>query len=137
MVISFVFATIACIILGTIFLELFKLAIPAANGQSMIGLVKGFSLIAVFMSLTLALVHTCFGMTSLITDQTLAWIGGHMNSALGAKHDQQADNVLVAGVSHGRGGVNAGITESMRKGGGRGDEKPDKTDNPPPPPPRG
>lgn len=101
MVMAFVVATIACIILGTMLLELFKIAIPEANAQSMIGPIKFLGLLSVFMSLTLALVHTSFGMTSLITDQVLAWIGGHATSALGAQHDREAGSVFVGGyVSH-------------------------------------
>lgn len=118
MVISFVFATVACIILGTILLELFKAVVPASNAQSLIGPIKFFSLIAVFMSLTLALVHTCFGMTSVITDQTLAWIGGHANSALGARHDQEASNVVVAGVGHGRMAMGQGVGKMASATGG-------------------
>lgn len=84
----------------------------------MVGPIKIIGMLAVFMSLTLALVHTCFGMTGLITDQVLSWIGGHMNSALGARHDQEAGNVFVGAVGNVKsasGSVGNRVVEKMAK----------------------
>lgn len=68
----------------------------------MVGPVKIIGLLAVFISVVLALVHTCFGMTGLITDQVLAWIGGHMNSALGAQEGGRESQGCGGGKDAGR-----------------------------------
>lgn len=103
MVISFIVATLAVMVLGTLLLKLLALAIPQAQTNSMTGIVSFIGFIAVFLSLVLALVHTAFGMTGMITDQVLNWIGGHVGHAFGRDQDERAKQVFVAGVSKAEG----------------------------------
>lgn len=96
MVISFMIATLASMALGGLMIELLSRAIPQVQASSMTGLVSFVFFLLVFMALTLAIVHTTFNLVTLIPDQVLGWVGGHINSTLGKDHDQHVRNTMVA-----------------------------------------
>lgn len=96
MVISFIVATLAVMVLGTLMVKLLQLAIPQVQANSVTGVVSFLAFIAVFMSLTVAVVHSAFGLVTLIPDQVLGWVGGHVSSTLGRDHEQHVKNSLVA-----------------------------------------
>lgn len=103
MVISFIVATLGVMVLGTLLLKLMGVAVAQVQTDSLTGIVSFIGFIMVFMSLVLALIHTAFGMTGMITDQVLNWIGGHVGHAFGRDQDERSKQVFVGGMSKAEG----------------------------------
>ncbi len=87
----------ACLIAGgTLLNQIFGISIANVQFDSMTGLVSVLFFMAVYASMAMNLVHTCFNLIFIVPDQVIAWIGGHASTALGREdNDRMRQAVTV------------------------------------------
>lgn len=87
----------ACLIAGgTLLNQLFGISVANVQFDSLTGIVSVIFFLAVYLSMSMNLVHTCFNLILIVPDQVIAWIGGHASSTLGRDdNDRLRQSVAV------------------------------------------
>lgn len=86
----------ACLIAGgTLLNQLFGISVANVQFDSVTGLVSVIFFLAVYLSMAMNLVHTCFNLIFIVPDQVIAWIGGHASSTLGRDDNDRLRNSVA------------------------------------------
>jgi len=101
MVIGFLFAGAAVIVLGTFVMSIFGVAIASLQMDGSVtgswtGLFSILGFTIVFFALMSIVIHGCFNAIHIIPDQVIAWVGGHGGGAQMGKDAQQHGTTIIA-----------------------------------------
>jgi len=109
MVVGFFLGGAALVAGGTLLNMLFGTALANVQFDSLTGVVSVIFFLAIYLSMCLNLIHSCFNLIFLVPDQVINWVGGHASSSLG-RDDNDKLRHAVGVFSHrveqmlGRGG---------------------------------
>ncbi|WP_268967726.1 DotA/TraY family protein [Zooshikella ganghwensis] len=87
MVIAFFIASIIVVIMGTLLLEFFGIALSNVQFESITGVVSIVLFVAVFISIGVNLIHSAFNLVLILPDKTISMIG----QTIGANANDLAD----------------------------------------------
>ncbi len=83
MVVGFFLGGAALIAGGTLLNQLFGIGLANAQFDSATGLASIIFFLAIYCSMCLNLVHSCFNLILIVPDQVINWVGGHASATLG------------------------------------------------------
>ncbi len=115
MVIGFFLGGAIVIAGGTLLNETFVSAVANSQFDSITGLFSILGFIALYMSLSLNLIHMSFNLIYIVPDQVINWVGGHVASQLGRDESSQAKQMIM-GLSTQIRGVSDKIGIGRKKG---------------------
>jgi conjugal transfer/type IV secretion protein DotA/TraY len=105
------------IVAGTALNPMFASAMANAQFDSWTGVISIVGFIAIYVSLSLTLIHTSFNLIHVVPDQVLAWVGGQIGNRLGQDTDERAKQVFVGGVHNARTAASNSIPTSRSRNG--------------------
>lgn len=124
MVIGFFLGGAGIIAGGTLLNLIFGIALANAQFDSVTGLLSIIFFLAIYASMCLNLVHSCFNLIFIVPDQVINWVGGHAAATVGRDDNDRmrsALNVFSSKLEHmlpgGRGGGGRGPGAGGAKGG--------------------
>ncbi|ALR07888.1 DotA/TraY family protein (plasmid) [Xylella fastidiosa] len=94
MVIGFFLGGAGVIAGGTLLNMLYGIAVANAQFDSVTGLVSIIFFLAIYVSMCLNLVHTCFNLIFIVPDQVINWVGGHASATVGRDDNDRVRNAL-------------------------------------------
>lgn len=94
MVAGFFLGGAAIIAGGTLLNQLFGIALANAQFDSMTGIVSIILYLAIYASMCLNLVHSCFNLIFIVPDQVINWVGGHAAASLGRDDNERMRNTM-------------------------------------------
>ncbi|EKS72275.1 integral membrane protein [Burkholderia sp. SJ98] len=115
MVIGFFLGGAGVIAGGTLLNLLYGIAVANAQFDSVTGLFSIIFFLAIYASMCLNLVHSCFNLIFIVPDQVINWVGGHASATVGRDDNDRmrnALNVFSNKLEH--------MMPGSRGGGGRG-----------------
>jgi len=83
MVIGFFLGGAALVAAGTVLNAMFGTAIANVQYDSTTGLITIITLLVLYCSMCINLVHTCFNLILIVPDQVINWVGGHASANIG------------------------------------------------------
>ncbi|PFH09144.1 conjugal transfer/type IV secretion protein DotA/TraY [Collimonas sp. PA-H2] len=99
MVIGFFLGGAGVIAGGTLLNLLFGVALANAQFDSLTGIGSIIAYCAIYFSMCLNLIHSCFNLIFIVPDRVIIWVGGHSPSAVGSDHSDRTKqnlNTLLA-----------------------------------------
>lgn len=114
MVIGFLLGGAAVIAGGTLLNQLFGIALANAQFNSVTGLLSIIFYLAIYVSMCLNLVHSCFNLIFIVPDQVINWVGGQASATVGRDDNDRMRNAMS---------IFTGKLEQVRHGGMRGGGK--------------
>lgn len=94
MVIGFFLAGAAIVAAGTLLTALFGIAVANVQYDSTTGLVTIITLLIIYCSICLNLVHSCFNLIFIVPDQVINWVGGHASPNIGRDESNQTRHAI-------------------------------------------
>ncbi|MES2364950.1 MAG: hypothetical protein V4563_03580 [Pseudomonadota bacterium] len=95
MVVGFLLGGAGVVVGGTLLNQLFGIALANAQFDSVTGLCSVIVYLALYVSLCLNLVHSCFNLIFIVPDQVINWVGGHGVSTAGREINDQVKHALA------------------------------------------
>ncbi|WP_320534678.1 DotA/TraY family protein [Robbsia andropogonis] len=94
MVIGFFLGGAGIIAGGTLLNELFGIALANAQFDSLTGIGSILAYCAIYFSMCLNLVHSCFNLIFLVPDKVINWVGGGAPAMIGGDHSERTKAAL-------------------------------------------
>ncbi|CAH2782467.1 MAG: Integral membrane protein [uncultured Paraburkholderia sp.] len=94
MVIGFFLGGAGVIAGGTLLNLLYGIAVANAQFDSVTGLFSIIFFLAIYASMCLNLVHSCFNLIFIVPDQVINWVGGHASATIGRDDNDRMRNAL-------------------------------------------
>lgn len=94
MVIGFLLGGAGVIAGGTLLNQLFGIAIANAQFDSVTGIASIIFFLAIYASMCLNLVHTCFNLIFIVPDRVINWVGGHAAAVSGQDENDKVRSAL-------------------------------------------
>ena len=94
MVVGFFLGGAALIAGGTLLNQCFGIALANAQFDSVTGLFSIIFYLAIYCSMCLTLVHSCFNLILIVPDQVINWVGGHAAASVGREDNERMRNAM-------------------------------------------
>lgn len=94
MVVGFFLGGAALIAGGTLLNQCFGIALANAQFDSLTGLFSIIFYLAIYCSMCLTLVHSCFNLILIVPDQVINWVGGHAAASVGREDNERMRNAM-------------------------------------------
>lgn len=121
MVVGFFLAGAGIIAGGTLLNQLFGIALANVQFDSVTGVFSCIFFLAIYASMCLNLVHSCFNLIFIVPDQVINWVGGHASASPG-REDNERTRAVLGAVSSKLEQIIPSIRTDKKKPGG--DDKP-------------